>query len=471
MDEFRRLIIKQGEGAATTPPSADHRNGDWIETDVYVSEWYMDIDDDQLYIKGYSGTIYALPMTPGVDTNFANTDLTFTGDRAHDTAGFQLGITTDGGIGAEAAFEMASTYGYFGFDDNYFQVDSSGFSFSTGATAHTLDSIGFVTGGAVYATEIGISSEYTLPLTDGSAGQVMQTDGAGNASWTTVAAGLTVGTTSIASGTVGHVLFQGSGNVLQENASLFWDNANIGLGVGATPNSAVVLDVRHRGNTSATSAFRVRNSANTYNNFIINGDDTFILGKGSLDKAFQYLNDGRLFMAEASGNFIELNPSTTNNRLFGGNHGWEISTSSAAKVIELRTASTALQVYGGGVQLANGLNAADGTNVFSITSGTAPTGNYGDSFKLYSADIVAGNAAPHFRTENSDIVKIYSIGGWGTPTGTLTRTTYATFAGQTISAIPTQAEVQAIDDHVKVLSERLAAALSDLKTGHQLFKA
>jgi hypothetical protein len=31
-----------------------------------------------------------------------------------------------------------------------------------------------------------------------------------------------------------------------------------------------------------------------------------------------------------------------------------------------------------------------------------------DSFKLYSADIIAGNAAPHFETEVGDIIKLYS---------------------------------------------------------------
>lgn len=52
---------------------------------------------------------------------------------------------------------------------------------------------------------------------------------------------------------------------------------------------------------------------------------------------------------------------------------------------------------------------------------------------------------------------------WATPTGTFTRTTFAAYAGQTVSAIPTQAEVQAIDDTVKGLSERLAALISDLR--------
>lgn len=52
---------------------------------------------------------------------------------------------------------------------------------------------------------------------------------------------------------------------------------------------------------------------------------------------------------------------------------------------------------------------------------------------------------------------------WATPTGTLTRTTFASYAGQTVSAAYTQAEVQTIDDTVKGLSERLAALISDLR--------
>ena len=43
----------------------------------------------------------------------------------------------------------------------------------------------------------------------------------------------------------------------------------------------------------------------------------------------------------------------------------------------------------------------------TVFSGTAPTGNVTDAFQQYSADIAAGNAAPHFRTENGKIVKLY----------------------------------------------------------------
>ena len=56
------------------------------------------------------------------------------------------------------------------------------------------------------------------------------------------ASGITIGTTAITSGTVGRVLFEGTGNVVQESANLFWDNTNGRLGVGGTPG-AFTFDV------------------------------------------------------------------------------------------------------------------------------------------------------------------------------------------------------------------------------------
>lgn len=57
---------------------------------------------------------------------------------------------------------------------------------------------------------------------------------------------------------------------------------------------------------------------------------------------------------------------------------------------------------------------------------------------------------------------------WTVATGTASRATFATFAGQTISASPTQAEVQAIDNHLKVLSQRVKAIIDDLKANGAL---
>ena len=86
------------------------------------------------------------------------------------------------------------------------------------------------------------------------------------------ATGITIGTTAIASGTVGRVLFEGTGNVVQESANLFWDNTNGRLGVAqSTPTARIHI----QGSSSATSSsslvlfnstpteiFRVRDNGN-----------------------------------------------------------------------------------------------------------------------------------------------------------------------------------------------------------------
>ncbi len=48
------------------------------------------------------------------------------------------------------------------------------------------------------------------------------------------------------------------------------------------------------------------------------------------------------------------------------------------------------------------------TNTLAIYTGaTVPTTSPADAIQMYSADVVAGNAAPHFRTENGAVVKVY----------------------------------------------------------------
>lgn len=49
---------------------------------------------------------------------------------------------------------------------------------------------------------------------------------------------------------------------------------------------------------------------------------------------------------------------------------------------------------------------ATATNTLMIFNGTAPTG-VTDTFQMYSNDIIAGNAAPHFKTENGDVIKLF----------------------------------------------------------------
>lgn len=104
---------------------------------------------------------------------------------------------------------------------------STGAVTGTGITMSTASILGRSTSGTGAIEEISIGTGLTL-----SAGTLSASGG-----------GLTVGTTAIASGTIGRILFQGTGNVLQESANLFWDNTNSRLGIGtATPNMS--LDIR-----------------------------------------------------------------------------------------------------------------------------------------------------------------------------------------------------------------------------------
>lgn len=49
--------------------------------------------------------------------------------------------------------------------------------------------------------------------------------------------------------------------------------------------------------------------------------------------------------------------------------------------------------------------------------------------------------------------------GWSAPTGTTSKSGFATYTAPTISASPTQAEVQAIADHLQALSRHMKALI------------
>jgi hypothetical protein len=121
--------------------------------------------------------------------------------------------------------------------------------------------------------------------------------------------GITVGTTSVTSGTVGRVFFEGSGNVVQQDSSLFWDNTNKRLGVGATPATTVRLDVRAQGALSTDIAFRVRNSADTANLFQVNGNGNIWARGGGNQETNTCFGE----------NSLTVNTSGTQNSSFGFN--------------------------------------------------------------------------------------------------------------------------------------------------------
>ncbi|MFA5897830.1 MAG: hypothetical protein WC829_01825 [Hyphomicrobium sp.] len=80
------------------------------------------------------------------------------------------------------------------------------------------------------------------------------------------------------------------------------------------------------------------------------------------------------------------------------------------------------------------------------------------------------SATPGIRIATNQVVAGRKT-GWGSPSGTLSRSAYTAYAGQNVSAAYVEAQAQATDDAVKLLSQTVAALITDLHSatsGHGL---
>jgi len=169
---------------------------------------------------------------------------------------------------------------------------------------------------------------------------------------------LEIGTTPISSGTIGRILFEGSGNVLQEDSNLFWDNTNKRLGIGATPATTVRLDVRAQGALSTDVAFRVRNSANNLDIIKVQGNNEV--------NVRQNLSLG-LYSAGSTRKLYIVRDAET----FGIDIDWSGANTTSARFVNTGSgANTALSLnsYNGTINYA--LSIANGDIGFLGTAGT-----------------------------------------------------------------------------------------------------
>lgn len=120
-----------------------------------------------------------------------------------------------------------------------------------------------------------------------------------------------------------------------------------------------------------------------------------------------------------------------------------------------------------------------GTTGFGFTAGagvitlTGPLTTKGDLYAFSTLGVRFGVGADDAyivadSTQAAGLKYINASTGWNAPTGTLTRGTYAAYAGQTVSAAYVQAEVQQIDNALKTLSETVAALITDLRSQRRL---
>jgi hypothetical protein len=149
-DKFERRQIKMGSGVPTIPASTDHRNGDWIATDIYDGELYMDTNTGLTYTRNGASII---PAGSGAE-NFANADLTLTAIRTHDLNSFGV-LFENGSVGIDSTGVTVDSFSVI--------TDNSNLSYSAIVVENTNSGNAFVVNDGlikflnmpVYANEAG----------------------------------------------------------------------------------------------------------------------------------------------------------------------------------------------------------------------------------------------------------------------------------------------------------------------------
>ena len=116
----------------------------------------------------------------------------------------------------------------------------------------------------------------------------------------------------------------------------------------------------------------------------------------------------------ATYNLLRINPRTNTSGSYSGivrgiliDPTLTSDTGVTYRPIETTTGNVIFNSTSGNIAIGGSSFGSSSSKVLAQYNGTAPGSSPTDSFQMYSADIVGGNAAPHFRTENGNIVKIY----------------------------------------------------------------
>jgi hypothetical protein len=208
---------------------------------------------------------------------------------------------------------------------------------------------------------------------------------------------------------------------------------NLGLG---TYTAGARLDVRAQGALSTDLALRVRNSADTVNLYYQDGTGYSIWRNNAGNKFMYWDASGLLQLGTVGNETLSIGASSTAISRIDTTSSLFLSGPSSHKFMQYNNGNFQLEE-------ASGILQTSGAGGFSMKNASAiPSASTADRFIMYSADIVASNAAPHFRTENGNIIKLYretaaTIGTGATFTnGTgAVITEDATFGGLTLAQI------------------------------------
>jgi hypothetical protein len=199
------------------------------------------------------------------------------------------------------------------------------------------------------------------------------------------------------------------------------------VGIGSATTLGARLDVRAQGALSTDLALRVRNSADSANILEQRGDSNLILTGVAPRMTYASANNGGSISHHPRGDSaINLKHSFT---FFQS--GFSDGSQGTAPKLNMICADITNYGMNNGFHwyFNNNLNPLDSERALwltpkktlSIFTGTGPDAYTAkvDSFQLYSADIVAGNAVPHFRTENGSIIKLFQGAALTASDGTL----------------------------------------------------
>jgi hypothetical protein len=205
-------------------------------------------------------------------------------------------------------------------------------------------------------------------------------------SWT-ISTGITIGATAITSGTVGRVLFEGTGNVVQESAGLTWDDT-IGLLTIKQKNQTDGLRIENQANSAlffesyVLNAGAARHEASGSHVFRANGRDsleirdTYVEIKPSAFTRFFANNTEVVRIATTTGNLL-LNTTT--------DAGYRLDVNGTARVSGILSLSSAT----GGYAYLQDTSLNSAYNVISLQ-------NTSGAFAIISRTSTGGYVADHY---------------------------------------------------------------------------
>lgn len=273
---------------------------------------------------------------------------------------------------------------------------------------------------------------FFIDTTGASANQVLTYISGTTVAWAAAGGGTTtliVGSTPITSGTVGRVLFQGTGNVLQQSANLFWDNTNGRLNIGGVGTANGRLTILSPATTGL--ALHIRNSADTTNQLEFDGNARMSIFNAANSNGLYFVNGGssgsgyligssatvsgtNKFIVISPGSLQFLDSNTGARTVFAFNNSPTGNLTLDNNANRFRVTHSTWSSFA--IESANGCLALQDSNarrptsgarcVLMVTNGTKSTDTT-DTFQLIAKDIVAGNAAPHFYTENGNEIRLY----------------------------------------------------------------